>query len=105
MDVSHFQDRKKDGSFDLEAYEATLEHKPNHGKIEVAKPEAGSDEWSSDSDAMSCEDSSDDSEMQVDDGKHKKMDKKLNPKKNTVGLTKKMVEARKKKEFFKDMRD
>lgn len=33
MDVSHFKNRPKDGSFDLEAYEATLEHKENHGKI------------------------------------------------------------------------
>lgn len=51
---------------------------------------------------MSDSDDSDDS-MQVDDGKHKKKDKKLNPKKNTVGLTKKMVEQQKKKDFFKDM--
>jgi WD40 repeat protein len=32
MDVSHLADRPKDGSFNLEAYEQTVNHKPNHGK-------------------------------------------------------------------------
>jgi len=34
IDVSHLEDRPKDGSFfDMDAYEQTLEHKPNHGKL------------------------------------------------------------------------
>lgn len=93
MDVSHFAERPKDGSFNLEAYEATLEHKENHGKLETAN-KSGSDEWSSDSDAEEIADSddSDDSMGDSKNDKHKKKDKKLNPKKNTVGQTKKMVQ-------------
>ena len=107
MDVSHFANRPKDGSFNLETYEATLEHKPNHGKLEIKSKQQkdGSDDWSSDSDAMSDSDDSNDSDdsMEVDDGKHKKKNKKLNPKKNHVGLTKKMINEQKKRDFFKDM--
>jgi len=33
MDVSAFENRPKDGTFDVEAYEAILVQKPNHGKI------------------------------------------------------------------------
>lgn len=109
MDVSHFADRAKDGTFDYEAYEANLEHAPNHGKVENAN-KAGSDDWSSDSDAdgdavadSDDSDDSDDSMEGADNNMHKKKDKRLNPKKNSVGMTKKMIEQQKKRDFFKDM--
>lgn len=120
MDVSYFKNRPKDGSFNLEAYEAALEFKPNHGKLE--KPDkGGQDEWSdmdddSDSDDSNDKDEnddkdmgddsdsdSDDSDTEMDKGKHKKRNKGLNNKKNTVGQSKKMVQNQKAKEFFKDM--
>jgi hypothetical protein len=98
MDVSHFEERPKDGSFNLEAYEAALDHKPNHGKnetIKAAKEKVDSDEWSDDSDDSGSKDSdsddSDDSMNEEDNLKHKKKNKKLNPKSNSVGLSKKML--------------
>ena len=85
MDVSYFKNRPKDGSFNLEKYEATLVNKPNHGKVE----QVGKDEWSdcdddsdddmkdSDSD-MNDSDDSDDSMEGADEGKHKKRNRSLN---------------------------
>lgn len=113
MDVSHFKDRPTDGSFDIEAYEATLEHAENHGKIEQPqkKKEEG-DDWSDDSDdndsdneVIDCSDSSDsDDSMDAAENKmHKKRNKKLNQKQNTVGQSKKMIQQQKAKDFFKDM--
>ena len=108
MDVSHFNERPKDGSFNLEAYEATLEHKANHGKIvKESKQEKkdGSDGWSSDSDEDSDSDDSDDSDDSMDENNknHKKRNKQLNPKQNSSGLTRRMLEQKKAQEFFKDM--
>ena len=47
MDISYLKDRPKDGSFNLEAYEATLDHKPNHLKPEVEIKEVFRDNASS----------------------------------------------------------
>ena len=86
MDVSHLADRPKDGSFNLEAYEKTVEHKPNHGKLapKVEENKNGSADWSSESDDGDDSDHSD-SDESMDEGKHKKKNKQLNPKKATVG--------------------
>ena len=101
MDVSAFANRPKDGSFDMEAYEATLEHKERHGKVTaVVESKMEDDEWSDDS-GESCSDSSDEY-MEAND-KHKKKNKALNPKQNSVGLSKKMLQQQKAKDFFKDM--
>lgn len=35
--------------------------------------------------------------------KDKKKDKKLNPKKNTIGMTQKMIDDAKRKDFFDDL--
>ncbi len=60
----------------------------------------GSDnDWSDDD---SDDDDSDDSDMS-DDGKHKKKNKKLNPKGNSVARSKKMLENEKRKDFFKGL--
>jgi hypothetical protein len=100
IDVSHLASRPKDGSFDLEAYEQGLCLKPNHGKVEPKKRtgENMSGDWSdasdsdgSDSDSDEDMDSSDENEA-ADTGKHKKKNKQLNPKKATLGMSKKMVE-------------
>lgn len=103
MDVSYFKNRKKDGSFNLEAYEATLVNKANHGKPE----KVGKDEWSDcdDSDEDMGSDMSDDSDEDddMDSGKHKKRNKQLNQKKSNVNSSKKMVQQQKAKDFFKDM--
>ena len=108
MDVSYFKDRPKDGSFNLDAYEASLEHKPNHLKPEKVIPEG--EEWqdceedSDMSDSDSDEDMSDSSDDEsMDTNQHKKRNKTLNNKKATVGLSKKMVQQQKAKDFFKDM--
>jgi hypothetical protein len=58
------------------------------------------DEWSDDS-GESCSDSSD--EVMESTDKHKKKNKALNPKQNSVGLSKKMLQQQKAKDFFKDM--
>jgi len=54
IDVSHLHDRPKDGSFfDMDAYEKTLDHKANHGKVVVQQKKGeeemkdSGDEWSS----------------------------------------------------------
>jgi hypothetical protein len=39
----------------------------------------------------------------MDEGKHKKKNKQLNPKKATVGQSKKMVRDAKAKDFFRDL--
>ena len=124
FDVSSLKGRPTDGSFDMEAYERSVQENlvPNHGKLpfmnemEVAEAEngnsdmgeeekkeaaGGSDDWS-DADSDDDSDDSDDSDMS-DDGKHKKKNKKLNPRKNTVGLSKKMLEKEKRKDFFKNL--
>jgi hypothetical protein len=44
MDISQLQNRPKDGSFDIEAYERSRELKPNHGK--VIKESKQVDSWS-----------------------------------------------------------
>ena len=65
----------------------------------------GENDWSdadSDDDDDDDSDSEDDSDMS-DGRRHKKKDRKLNPKANTVGLSKKMLEREKRKDFFKDM--
>ena len=105
MDISHLANRPKDGSFDLEAYEQTVEHRPNHGKIVPQVEESKNNKsgtWSSDSDDSDNSDDSD-SDESMDDGKHKKKNKQLNPKKATAGLSKKMVRDAKAKDFFKDL--
>jgi len=76
MDISHLSDRPKDGSFDLEAYEQTVEHRPNHGKILPQVEESKNNKsgtWSSDSD--DSDDSNSDSDESMDDSKHKKKNK------------------------------
>ena len=112
LDVSQLQHRAKDGSFDLEAYENTRANKPNHGKISKKAKQNSDDDWMSNSDSDSadgdCDDDSDsDSDDSMDGGglqqQHKPKNKKLNPKNNTVGMSKKMLEQEKKKDFFKDM--
>ena len=130
FDVSNLADRPVDGTFDLEAYERGIEDKlvPNHGHVpfmtndaqeenmqqdgemmvdgEESKEPAASgnneNDWSDDSGDDDDDDDSDDSDMD-DARRHKPMDKKLNPKKNTVGLSKKTLNKEKAKDFFKDM--
>ena len=63
MDVSYFKNRPKDGSFNLEAYEAALEHKPNHGKI----IKEGKDEWSDMDDDSDSDDSNNKGEKNMGD--------------------------------------
>ena len=112
MDISQLASRPKDGSFNFEAYEATLELKPNHGKNEIMAEEnkSGSGDWSSDSeDSKKSDDSSDDSdrddsdESMEDESKHKPKNKYLNPKKANVAQSQKMVRDAKAKDFFKDL--
>ena len=129
FDVSNLSERPVDGTFDLEAYERGIEEKlvANHGKVpfmqgeddqdeqdgemvddaeESKEPAAGKDnenDWSDADDSDdSDDDDSDDSDMS-DDRRHKPKDLKLNPKANTVGLSKKMLQKEKAKDFFKDM--
>lgn len=110
IDVSSLEDRPTDGSFDLAAYEQSLELKANHGKTEAKRHKAdnNSDDWGSDSDKSddddsdmdSDSDSSDDDKM-VDESKHKKKNKQLNQKKANTGQSKKMIQQAKAKDFFK----
>ena len=123
-DIAHLKDRPADGTFDLEAYERSIEDKlvANHKKIPFAQPESEDadegmaddaeeskepaasgdkeDDWSDDSD--SDDDSDEDSDMS-DGRKHKKRNKKLNQKGNSVGLSKKMLEKEKRKDFFRGL--
>ena len=70
---------------------------------ESKEPANNENDWSdADSDDDDDDDSDDDSDMS-DGRRHKKKDRKLNPKANTVGLSKKMLEREKRKDFFKDM--
>ena len=89
----------------MEAYESTRDNKANHGKISKKAAQGSDDDWMSNSDSDSDESNdSDDSDDSMDGGsKHKPKNKKLNPKNNTVGMSKKMIEQEKKKDFFKDM--
>ena len=48
---------------------------------------SNSDDWSDDDDS-----DSDMSDASDNSGKHKKKNRQMNPKKNTIGLTKKMLE-------------
>lgn len=93
-DVSTLQHRMKDGDFDLEAYEQGLQMKPNHGKLkeEERKNTSKGDEenWSDDSDSDSDMDS--DSSDGPGNKKQKKKDKTLNPKKASLGASKKNVD-------------
>ena len=127
FDVSNLADRPVDGTFDLDAYERSIEDKlvANHGKLpidnteeqkenngemmdeeESKKPTGGNDEndWSDADSDDDDDDDSDDNDSDMSDGRrHKKKDKKLNPKTNTVGLSKKMLDKEKRMDFFKDM--
>ena len=96
IEVDFLKSRPMDGrSFDYEAYEATIQNKlkPNHGKMvkgedddmEESKDKRSDDDWSDDSDISDDSDDSDDSDSDMDDGKHKKKDRTLNPKSNTIG--------------------
>ena len=69
---------------------------------EESKDPAGNENDWSDADSDDDDDSDDDSDMS-DGRRHKKKDKKLNPKTNNVGLSKKMLDKEKRKDFFKDM--
>ena len=76
IDVSHLADRPKDGTFDVEAYEASISHKlvANHGKPEMGdssdegmddgeeKKEGNEEDWSDEDD-----DDDDDSDMDDSD--------------------------------------
>lgn len=62
------------------------------------KKDTGENDWASDSDDDDSDDDSSD-----DDKNHKKKDTKLNPKGNNVGLSKKMLDKEKSKDFFRDM--
>lgn len=75
--------------------------KPNHGKLkeeERKKTEKDGEEWSDDDS---------DSDMDSDDSdapkKQKKKDKTLNPKKASLGASKKNVDDQKRKDFFGDL--
>jgi hypothetical protein len=125
FDVSSLRDRPADGTFDLEAYERSIADKlvPNHAKLPFEQPEedagnmemdAGenkgedSNEWSDENDSNDEDDDddsdSDSDESDMDDGKiHKPKNKKLNPRGNTVGLSKKMLAVEKAKDFFKNL--
>ena len=39
----------------------------------------------------------------MDTGKHKKKDRNLNPKSNSIGKSQKMIEKERAKDFFKDL--
>ena len=74
--------------------------KPNHGKLkeeERKNTEKDGEEWSDESD----------SDMDSDDSdapkKQKKKDKTLNPKKASLGASKKNVDDQKRKDFFGDL--
>ena len=114
IDVSNLADRPADGTFDMEAYERSIEDKlvANHGKKSIKEVDGGDDdemddgneeakdnneEWSD----MDSDDSDDESEE--DTNQHKKKNKKLNPKGNSVSKSKKMLEKEKRMDFFKDM--
>lgn len=72
--------------------------------MEESKDKRSDDEWSDDSDESIDSDDSDDSDDSegVDTGKHKKKDRNLNPKSNSIGKSLKMIEKERAKEFFKD---
>jgi WD repeat-containing protein 55 len=104
IDVSSLQQRVKSDDFDLETYEQGLTLKPNHGKLaeEERKTTAKDDEnWSSEDSDMDSDDS--DSDEGQGSKKQKKKDKKLNPKNANLGLTKKMMDDEKRKDFFGDL--
>ena len=122
-DVSNIKERPVDGTFDLEAYERSIENKlvANHGKLPFAdaqeedgeknedmdveeSKEPKEDDWEDDSDDDDDDDDSDsdDSDMS-DSNRHKKKNKKLNPKGNTVQLSKKMLDKEKRMDFFKGL--
>ena len=105
IDVSTLKNRIK-ADFNEEEYEQSVAQnlKENHGKLpeEERKNTAddGEDNWESGSDDSDSDmdDSSDD-----DKKKQKKKDTKLNPKKNTLAQTKRMVDDQKRKDFFEDL--
>jgi len=87
-----------------------LDHKANHGKTVAQKKsdmKDSEDDWSSEPDQEQSDDDSDDSdssdESMEDNNNHKKKNKKLNPKTNSVGMSKRMVQQDKAKDFFKDL--
>ena len=115
--MSNLADRPVDGTFNLEAYERQIQEKlvPNHGKVIKAAKQTGGDldmeevkgeaddedDWSDDD---SDDDDSDDMDSDSDgNAKHKKKDAKLNPKGNSVNLSKKLLHKEKAKDFFRDM--
>lgn len=116
IEVDFLKNRPMDGrAFDLEAYEASIASKlkPNHGKIlndeddemEESKDRRSEDEWSDESGDNDDSDDSDDSDdiEDMDTGKHKKKDRSLNPKSNSIGKSQKMLERERAKDFFKDL--
>ena len=115
IDVSNLADRPTDGTFDLEAYERSIQDKnvPNHGKVFKKKHDSDDEDMAEEkkdtgndwSDVDSDGDDSDDMDSDSDNenNNHKKKDSKLNPKGNSVGLSKKMLDKEKAKDFFRDM--
>ena len=115
IDVSNLADRPADGTFDLEAYERSIQDKnvPNHGKVYKKKHNSDDEDMAEEkkdtgndwSDVDSDGDDSDDMDSDSDNenNNHKKKDSKLNPKGNSVGLSKKMLDKEKAKDFFRDM--
>jgi len=73
--------------------------------MEESKDRRSDDEWSDDSDDSGDSDDSDDSDdsEEMDNGKHKKKDRNLNPKSNSIGKSQKMIEKERAKDFFKDL--
>ena len=109
FEVPDLANRPGDGTFDMEAYESSIQSKlkPNHGKNPFTKdapaegdegmdaeeeskePKTGGgneNDWSDDDsdDDSDSDDDDDDSDMS-DGNRHKKKNKKLNPKSNTAG--------------------
>jgi hypothetical protein len=97
IDVSTLKQRMKAEDFDEEAYEQGLSLKPNHGKLqeeESKRPKKDDENWSdndSDSD-MDSDDSDDSDELGSKKKKQPKKDMALNPKKASLGASKKTVD-------------
>ena len=97
LDVSDVHDRNKE-NFDEEAYEKQLGEKDMKGEREERKAAEQSNDGDGDSDMWS-----DDSDESNEKKKQSKKNSKLNPKRATLGQSKKLLEEQRHKDFFGDL--